>query len=421
MPLRRIALTASMLALLVVAAAPVDAAPNLKTGTHSSYVLSATISFLQTCVPSSSSSFVCPMIAVCNSMIETCPMTTNINGTIGWTVTDLTSETASLNVTRNLTISSSDSTRPMIRVASSFNESIDLATRLVALLPSVVAEMDQILQMAQSSASNSLPGLNLPTSMPTLDGMIPQRPLYTMWWVNGPLKINDTVPVLLLPTNVTRSSTVDLGGSIGSRDAWTLDFNFSRPVIVPDPSATLGSFPGGSIEAGFAFNYDKTSDMLLSANAELHSGFEGVIPISPSTCVPSASMACPATSSPTMILGNFGIDIEASLKLTSTNLDLSERMSQTIPPQSNSGSDNGNGPGTSGGTGSDNGRNGSTGRPSSAANQPAPGGKALSWSLWIMGLLGALAAVIIASTVWISRRRRRSGPQPDSKSGQEAS
>ena len=424
MPIGRIATTASILALLLAAAVPVDAAPSLQTGVHSNYNLSASISFFQTCVPSTSTSFVCPLMAVCNPIVETCGMTTDITGTIGWTVTDLTATSASLNVTRDLTISSSDSTRPVIQSSGSVNESIDLATRFVSLFPTIMPEMDQILQMAQASATTSMTGVNLPDSMTTLDNMISPPAFYTMWWVNGPLKLNQTVPVLVLPTNVTRSSTIDLGGSIGSRDAWTLDFNFSRPLIVPDPSTSLGLVPGESMEVGFVFNYDKTSDMLLSANAEVHFGFQNEIALPPTPCDPSISTVCPATNRATMILGNFGVNIEASLKLSNTTVDLSHRM-KVIPPenndgsQSSGGSNNGNGSGTNNGSGSNdgtigagsrsngNGASGSSGQPSSNSKRPGYGGQASNWPTWIYALLGILAAMIIGSALWVSRRHSR--------------
>ena len=357
------------------------------------------------------------------------PTSANMNGTVGWTLTDLTSTTAILNVTHDLTISSGDST-PVIRNTGSFNESVDLASRLVSIFPDMMPEMDRFLQEAQSTTSTSLPGVNLTRTMSTVESFIPNRSLYTIWWVNGPLKLNETVPVLVLPTNVTRSSIIDLGGSIGNRDAWTLDFNFSRPLIVPDPSVTTASIQSGRMEVGVALNYDKTSDLLLSATAELHSGFEDVIPISASSCIPSSSMECPVTSSPAMVLGSFGVDIEASLKLTSTNLDLSQRMTSTTPTQSSGGSDDGNGPSTSGGTGSDNnsgashisngnGANGSTGQQSSVTNQQAPGGQVSSWPLWVFALLGVSAAIIVASIAPILWRRWRNA-RLDGQSGQVA-
>jgi hypothetical protein len=89
-----------------------------------------------------------------------------------------------------------------------------------------------------------------------------------MWWVNGPLKVNDTVPVLVFPTNVTDSTSLDLGGSIGTRVAWTLAFPKSGSFLPPDPMATLVSSIPIADNFGFAltFNYDQTSDLLLSAS-----------------------------------------------------------------------------------------------------------------------------------------------------------
>src|SRR5207245_11612808 len=79
--------------------------PARHTGSPTSYNLSVPVSLLQSCAPVMSSTLsagiVCPMIAMISPSL-------NINGTLGWIVTDLNSTTATLNVTRDITTSSGE-------------------------------------------------------------------------------------------------------------------------------------------------------------------------------------------------------------------------------------------------------------------------------------------------------------------------
>jgi uncharacterized membrane protein YgcG len=354
-------------------------------------------------------------------MIATMPPTLDINGTLEWTVIDLNSTTASLNVARDLTVSNDAMVSPAAHSPRSLNESINLATRIVTLLPLVMPEIEQALQMAQTSMTTSLPtSVNWSTSMSSFENTMISRPLYTMWWVNGPLKLNQTIPVLVFPINVTKTSSVDLGGTLGTRNAWTLVFSLSRPVILPDPSATSPStIPfSDNLEFAFTFNYDMSSDLLLSASANIHFGFGVETTIQPVPCNNSVSaIACPASSSPTTIMREFGIDIQASLKLVSTTLDLSHPMTQSTSSQNGnngsqsgagSGTGSGSGPGTSAGGDPGSGTGGTTsgtGQPTSNQGQPkSPLGPA-NWLPWVYGLLGIVAVAIVGSGVWIARRR----------------
>jgi len=151
--MRRTIVTACILALLLLDTVPVDGAPSLQKGNQSSYNLSASISFLQSCnigFSTSSNLIVCPMIA-------TMPSTIDINGSLGWTITDLNTTTASLNVTRDLTMSNGDVINPVAQTRGSFTEAINLATRAVTPLPLLMPEIDQALQMAQTNMGTSLP------------------------------------------------------------------------------------------------------------------------------------------------------------------------------------------------------------------------------------------------------------------------
>src|SRR2546428_3791907 len=130
MRLTRLSLGA--LTLLLLVAVPVNAVPALHTGSQTSYDLSVSISFLQSCAPIMSSTLsariVCPMIAML-------PPSVNINGTLAWIVTDLNANIADVNVTRDITVSSGETVTPLTHHTWSFNESINLATRIATILP----------------------------------------------------------------------------------------------------------------------------------------------------------------------------------------------------------------------------------------------------------------------------------------------
>jgi hypothetical protein len=424
-------LSLGALALLLLIVVPVSAAPALQKGSQTSYDLSVSISFLSSCQPilvsALSPGIVCPMIAMISPSL-------NINGTLGWIVTNLNATTADLNVTRDITTSSGEVVAPSTHHAGSFNESINLATRIATILPFIEPEMDQALQMAQTNMGTSVP-TGADWSMSAIDVTMMRQPVHTMWWVNGPLRVNDTVPVLVFPTNVTGSTTVDVGGIIGSRSAWTLAFIKTRSLLPPDPLATITpSIPvADNFEFALTFNYDQTSDLLLNATADIHIGFGEETFIQPTACGSSATTApattvCPA--SPVPILREFGIDIQASLKLISTTLDLTQRLTPTGSSDSSSGSSLGDGSGTSpgplSGSGSGSGPSSSSGpnsspgsgynpgstttgagQPTSNPAQSKPATQSAGLLSWIFGILGIIASAIIASGVWIARRRMR--------------
>src|SRR5713101_737812 len=392
---------------------------------------------LQSCAPILSSTLsagiVCPMIAMISPSLT-------INGTLGWTVTDLNSTTATLNVTRDIATSSAEFLTPITHHTGSFNESINLATRIASFLPFIEPEVDQAMQMAQTNMASGMPtGTSWSSTMSAMDATMVRQPLHTMWWANGPLNVNDTVPVLVFPANVTGSTSVDVGGSIGPRSAWTLAFPTPRS-LPPDPLAAVTfSIPtADNFEFALTFNYDQTSDLLLSASADIHIGFGEETFIQPTTCGSSATTApattvCPA--SPIPVLREFGIDVQASLKLISTTLDLTQRLTPTVSADSSSGSSLGGGSGTSpgplAGSGSGSGPSTSSGpnsspgsgynpgsgssttgaeQPTNSPAQSKPSTQSAGLLPWIFAVLGIIVAAITASGVWIARRRMRRNP-----------
>jgi hypothetical protein len=345
-------------------------------------------------------------------------------------------------VTRDITTSSGVIVTPVTHHVESSNESINLATRIATLLLFVEPELDEAAQMAQVNGGASVTSADLSSTMSAINNAMMRQHLYTMWWINGPLKVNDTVPVLVFPTNVTGSTSLDLGGSIGTRSAWTLAFPRTESFLPPDPTASMtSSIP---ISDNFAFtltlNYDQTSDLLLTASANIHLGFgEGTF-LPPTPCDSSATTApaltvCSVTPIP--IMREFGIDVQASLRLASSTLDLSQRLASTSGPDSTSGSSSGSGSGSDPGSGtgsgagsgavpgpgSNSGSNSGPGSgydpgsrsPTTRSGQPAnvvqskSAAQSAGLLPWMYGILGVIAAAIIGSAVWIARRRMKKG------------
>lgn len=435
--MRPTVLLLATLALLLLVIVPASGAPVLQRGSQASYDLSVSISFNQSCQPilvstSTTGIVPCPMIAMVSPGLK-------INGTLGWTIADLNSTTAKLNVTRDITASSGKMFTPVANHSGSFNESINLATRIASVMPFIEPEMDQAIQIAQTNLVLAVPtGTSWGSSMSAFNEAITRQPLHTMWWVNGPLKVNDTVPVLEFPTNVTGSTNLDLGGTIGTRSAWTLAFPTTGFLLPPDPVAPVvsSSIPiADNFELAVVFNFDQKSDLLLSAGADIHLGFSEETTVQPSPCTSSATMVCPV-SGPISIVRGFGIDLHASLMLTSTTLDLSQRLSLATGSQSSNGSNPGSttptGPGgnqgsSSGSTtnpnpgpnpssGGYNPTSGSTptgaGQPNNNPAQSKPSTQTASLLPWVYGILGIIAAAIVASGVWIARRRMKKAPTP---------
>ncbi len=422
-PLPRAPVFLGALVILLLVATPVGGSPSLSKGAHADYNWSVSISFVQSCETAGTMS---PSLIAC-PLSMALPIEDTINGTIGWTVTDLNSTTAVLNVTRTIGMFNQGLSSPTVRPSHSFNETINLATRLVNLLPIIEPEMDQVLQSAQTSITSTLPKVNLASSISSFPGAITSRPFYTMWWVNGPLQLNQTIPVLLFPTNVTKSSMIDLGGTLGSRTAWTLETIF--PHFIPQPdmtTSTISSIPVNDLfEESLFFNYDKSSDLLLTSNATLQMGFGEDMTVQQTPCDSTTStISCPVSSGPTTIFREFGFTIQASLMLSNTNIDLGQRMSIGSSPQDqSSGSNSGSGisSGSNSGSGSNTGTNtgGSSnygnggpstgsGQPAGNAQQPTSPMQASFWSPLIFIPIGLALAVAMGV---LARKRSKKSTQ----------
>jgi hypothetical protein len=175
-----------------------------------------------------------------------------------------------------------------------------------------------------------------------------------------------------------------------------------------------------------------------SAQADIHLGFSEEIFIPAAPCNSSATNAPALTVCPTApipVVRQFGIDVHASLKLTSTTLDLSQRSTPTSTSASRSGPSSGSGSGTGAGSsqglgtgpgqgsssgsnsGSGSGYNPGAGGTTTGAGQPSnnpaqsrPTTQSTSLVPWMYGILGIIAVAIIGSAVWFAGRRMKKPP-----------
>jgi hypothetical protein len=401
--MRFASIAVALMALILLIAVPVGGAPSLQAGSSATYNVSVEVSF---------SPPFCGVNAYSGSQADiiVCPMTMPnlpsivVNGTLGWNATRLSDTTAVLNVTRDLATFFGNPTVPVFRNTGSFNESINLENRTISIMPFIMPEMDQALQ--------SLPGMSSWTSsMNTVSSAMWSRPhIYTMWWVNGPLKVNDTVPVLVFPTNVTGSTSLTLA-NIGTRTAWTLTYNLPRPSPEQDPSAAIPFPIGDNFNASFSFNYDQQSDLLLSAVANINFGFLEPLPYQANPCVSSGTTVCPASSNcPTFVQS--GINIQATLTLSKTNLNLDKRISSTGGTDSNPGSGPSGttgvpGPGTSPGPGTTVTGSGPAGgsNPNPRSTPQSTATKSASGVPWLYWILAIVAVAVVVTSIFFARRR----------------
>jgi hypothetical protein len=394
-----------VLTIILLIAVPVGGSPALQVGSNATYGLSATVSImLPICNGASAGMMYCSY----GSMLPQIPPRFNVTGTLGWAATDVSSTSATLNVSRDATISSDDLMIPSIHRTGSFNETINLATRTISIMPLLKTEMDEAVQMEQSAISSMLPsGTSLATAMNAIESSVSTRGVYTMWWINDPagLKVNDTVPVLVFPANVTGSSSVNLG-QLGTRQAWTLSFA-PRPFSQVENYGLSNSTARLDYGAAFTFNYDQKSGVLLSASVSIHLGIEEYA--SSSGCMTLDNPPIAWCNDGSIVTESSGFDVNASLTLSSTNLNLDQIMgpgasSTTTDSGSNGGSSDtgsGIGPGSSQGPGSGSG--------SSPGSTPLSSSPALSagFAPWTYLTLGLVTIAIATSALWIARRRSK--------------
>ena len=198
----------------------------------------------------SKAGMICPAIA--NWLLEA-------NGTVGWNAVSVNETTAVLNDTVSLGFGLPSNTNST--VSSTFIESISLETRRVDVVQPAYEGMllQNILAQYFASYALNMSDLIRPSSI---------SPFYTMWWVQSPLSVGDTVQILTLTTIVNGTRTVELP-NLGSRDAWVMNIHLERNLLAMPCVLDGSSVPLSSSSFDATFAYDRLSGQLLSADFDI--------------------------------------------------------------------------------------------------------------------------------------------------------
>ncbi len=320
-----------------------------------------------------------------------------LNGNVGWTVEGLSSSTANLLVSHTLGVSIPVPQPPIVSItpvteSGTFVQSIDLATR-VESAGTATDLVEHVLDAFAASSSSQGFNSGFGNIISQMSATATSDPSYALWWVNGPLSNGSPVQVMDGWASVTGIETVDLG-SLGNVQAWIVTSQFSQGVNLTVPSSPL-SPPGpsshASVDLNFLWSYDKSSDLLARSFANgtitMHS--------TSSTQVPTNGYCptYPCAYTTVQVTRDMRLTLTLALHLTSTSLSLDQRM-----------------------------RNGSSTMDMASLLASM---FATPWSA--LGFIGIVAIAIIAFSLWLSRRVRKSampeatpatapGPPPPSPS-----
>ncbi len=319
-----------------------------------------------------------------------------LNGTLGWTVLDLDQNDAVLRVNHGINVFNSTSL-PAVRVfneTGAFEQTVDLSSRVES--PPALGVLASFPFSLGSSGFSSF-------SSPYLYSYGFQPPaVHTIWWVNGPLDRGSPVQILTIYAGVRGSDSVDLGPVLGTRDAWIVGADFTEARNQTEPLSqsdiylcfpfgrfiTFGApqpqcFVSGSYNAvSLRFAYGKQSDLLFTSSDSIDS-YVQTTAVYPAGSTVYGGFGGPGipVSTTTTVVRTMRTSVSLSLKLMSTNLDLTKRM--TPPPQSKDTSD-----------------------PPPGSNAPNNNAQA-SLPLWIYGTAGVIALAGVSTGVWATLRARR--------------
>ena len=285
-----------------------------------------------------------------------------LTGSLGWKVVGLSSSQANLLVSHDIGLSVSPGflvTFTPVTESGSFEQSINLSTRVesagtttsfvMQALSSLLPAISQII-----SGSGQYGGSQV--SMRDLSS----EPSYTQWWVNGPLTLGSPVQILQGWSSVTGSESLNLGGGIGTRQAWTVTSNLTQAfnLNIPNMNGPFGPSSAATANAKISFEwaFDKSSDILLKNNDTFSFSTLSVAP----TTIYTGTGTTDVTVTRTMFA-----TVSLVLQLSSTNLSLPGSPSQ------------------------------------------APILSSLASMSWMsLGLAGLAAAVISGVVLWLGRRAR---------------
>jgi len=309
-----------------------------------------------------------------------------LDGSIGWTVNGLDNSVAVLNVSHQVSIIASVgpvSFTPATETGS-FPQSIDLSTRVESpgTATSVIVSIAQrLLTLLGSNGYYYGTGFS-----PFLAQMLSDpKTAYTIWWVNGPLTNGQPVQILTGYSSVSGSEMVNLGPS-NNRNAWIVESTLSQSISTTfPPMITSGGSSDSSFKLDLRFDYDQASDLLLKSSAVVSVTSAQTQSYNPGDylCGPSG---CFPVSDNVIVTHHMTASIPVTLKLTSTNLDLSRRAPQ-------------------GPTG---------GRPLSSPTLTP------TISVWVYTAIGIIGAGAAVTLTWLLRRRSRIPapvPQPEPLAG----
>lgn len=303
--------------------------------------------------------------------------TINLDGSVSWTVYALDNNVAVLNVSHQVSIVASlgpVSFTPATETGS-FSQSIDLATRVQSSGTATSVILGFI-----KSMFNSYPGYY--GYYPSLSGLLSsQKEIYTIWWVNGPLANGQPVEILTGYSGVTGSESVTMGPS-NNRNAWIVDSEISESVSTQSPPIiTSGGSSDSSFKLDIRLDYDQASDLLVKSSAVISTASSQTQNYKPGDylCGPSG---CFPVSDQVTVNHHMTATIPLTLQLTSTNLDLSKRMSAAS---------NGNGHAATGGSGDT----------SPATTLPS------AMSLMVYAGIGIAGTAVVGTAAWLLRRRSK--------------
>ncbi len=281
----------------------------------------------------------------------------DVSGPVSWKVVGLDSSTAVLSVSHqlSLTVNIVGLSISPVSETGSFEQSINLSTReesagtATALIKAVLEEYATALSRASYYGYYSqLSSLN-----------IPDTPMYTIWWVNGPLKNGSPVEILNGYSSVFGSETVSLGGTTGNRDAWKVGSSFTQTVRVTTPQPVFGttlppppppppviSTNSADFALSLQFDYDKVNDLLLHSNSTINivQTTQTLYQPGQSLCTSGYPYTCIQLTAMTTVTHQTTANVSVQMQLTSTDLPFnhgaaptSQSQGPTTPPSNSAG------------------------------------------------------------------------------------
>src|SRR5438093_12812012 len=249
----------------------------------------------------------------------------SLDGSIGWTVNGLDNSVAVLNVSHQVSIVASVGPLSFTPVTEtgSFSQSIDLSTRVQSsgTATSVILGIIQKM-LAYYPGYYGYYGYGYSPGIGQL--LSSQKEVYTFWWVNGPLTNGQPVEILTGYASITGSETVNLGAG-NNRAAWIVESEFSQSLSTTSPLVitSVGS-SDQSFKLDLKLDYDQASDLLLRSSATISVASSQTQNSKPGDylCGPSG---CFPVSDPVTVSHHMSASVPVTLRLTSTNLDLSRR------------------------------------------------------------------------------------------------